>query len=69
MRAIASGVFCFVLFFGVIDVQAESIKTSLDDQTSVSVTVYNSNIGLVKDTRHLTLAAGGGELDRQAESG
>jgi len=41
---------------------AGAIVSTLDDQDSVEVTVYNSNIGLVKDTRHLKLAKGGGEL-------
>lgn len=40
----------------------EAQKSTLEDQTSVEVTVYNSNIGLVKDRRSLTLPKGGGEL-------
>ncbi len=34
------------------------LTSSLKDQGEVSVTVYNSNIGLVKDTRRLTLLPG-----------
>lgn len=41
---------------------AASMTSSLDDQQSVEVTVYNSNIGLVKDTRRIQLARGEGEL-------
>jgi hypothetical protein len=40
---------------------AEKAST-IDDQKSVEVTVYNSNIGLVKDTRSLNLKTGQGEL-------
>jgi hypothetical protein len=37
-------------------------KSTLDDQLSVEVTVYNSNIGLVKDRRKINLNKGEGEL-------
>ena len=44
-------------------VDAASIKKStLDDQKKVEVTVYNSNIGLVKDTRLVDLNKGIHEL-------
>src|SRR5437879_4143143 len=33
-------------------------STSLSDQTDLNVTVYNSNIALVRDVRNLTLPAG-----------
>jgi hypothetical protein len=33
-------------------------STSLDDQTDLAVTVYNSNIALVRDVRQLTLPSG-----------
>jgi hypothetical protein len=36
--------------------------SSADDQETVSVTVYNSNLGLVRETRRLTLPAGITEL-------
>jgi hypothetical protein len=35
-----------------------ALKSTLADQKSVSVTVYNSNLGLVKDVRSLTLPQG-----------
>ncbi len=38
------------------------LKSTLDDQTSVNVTVYNNNLGLVRETRKLQLAEGVGEL-------
>jgi hypothetical protein len=34
------------------------LTSSLDDQEEVSVTVYNSNLGLVKDTRRIRLSNG-----------
>src|SRR3989338_178089 len=43
-------------------VPAQSLESTLDDQRSVEVTVYNSNVGLVKDIRRLELPAGEGEL-------
>jgi hypothetical protein len=43
--------------------QAGPVSTSTaKDQVSVEVTVYNSNLGLVKDTRRVSLADGEGEL-------
>ncbi len=33
-------------------------SSTIDDQKSVAVTVYNSNIGLIKDTRTLRLGRG-----------
>jgi hypothetical protein len=42
---------------------AEAVsKSTIDDQTAVEVTVYNSNLGLVKDTRKVQLPVGEGEL-------
>ncbi len=43
-------------------VYATAISSTTDDQQSVEVTVYNSNIGLVKDTRQLRLPQGEGEI-------
>lgn len=41
---------------------AAPVISTLDEQDKVEVTVYNSNIGLVKDTRHVTMPFGVGEL-------
>lgn len=41
---------------------ADVAQSTLSDQTSVEVTVYNSNIGLVKDRRKLKFPSGSGEL-------
>ena len=41
---------------------AETRSTDLGDQSAVEITVYNSNIGLVKDVRKITFAKGPQEL-------
>jgi hypothetical protein len=41
--------------------QAQS-KSTIEDQSAVEVTVYNSNIGLVKDTRTIDVSKGEGQL-------
>jgi len=41
---------------------AEPAKSTIDDQTQVEVTVYNNNLGLIKDIRKVTLSGGDGEL-------
>jgi hypothetical protein len=38
------------------------VTTTLDDQTDLAVTVYNSDIALVRDTRNLQLARGTSDL-------
>ncbi|MFC1489400.1 DUF4139 domain-containing protein [Thermodesulfobacteriota bacterium] len=38
------------------------LESSTDDQIAVNVTVYNSNIGLIKETRKINLPVGEGEL-------
>ncbi len=51
------------LFVGTSTVSAESaLRSTIDDQTGVEVTVYNNNLGLVKDVRKLQLPSGTGEL-------
>ena len=42
--------------------QPSNVATNLNDQETVSITVYNSNVGLVKDVRRLTLPNGTTEL-------
>ena len=41
---------------------ANIMKSTIDDQTGVEVTVYNSNLGLIKDVRRIDLDKGVGEL-------
>jgi len=38
------------------------VSTGLEDQTGVAVTIYNVNLGLVKDLRNIKLPKGTGEL-------
>ncbi|MBS1112436.1 MAG: hypothetical protein H6Q92_198, partial [Nitrospirae bacterium] len=38
------------------------LSTGLEDQTGVAVTIYNVNLGLVKDQREIKLAKGTGEV-------
>ena len=39
-----------------------SVATGLEDQTGIALTIYNVNLGLVKDQRQLKLSRGTGEL-------
>ena len=57
--------FCFLLIFFPVRLFAEKdeqkiekLSTNSDDQTSLSITVYNVNLGLVKDQRSLRLPKG-----------
>jgi hypothetical protein len=40
----------------------EAVETTSGDQTDLAITIYNSNIGLVKDTRHVDTPPGMFEL-------
>lgn len=56
-----------ILILGIISgwiyiASADTIQSAQSDQTNVEVTVYNNNLGLVKDTRSLALPIGEGEL-------
>lgn len=42
--------------------KSESLSTGLEDQTGIALTIYNVNLGLVKDQRNLDLPDGAGEL-------
>jgi hypothetical protein len=44
------------------DEQGQDLTTTLDDQSELAITVYNSDIALVRDVRNLTLARGVGNL-------
>jgi hypothetical protein len=50
------------LGYGAAAVQSSNVATGLNDQETVSLTVYNSSIGLVKDVRRLPLPIGLMEL-------
>ena len=57
-------VFFIILFLTLNDIVAGQtvFKSDINDQTAVEVTVYNNNLGLVKDIRKITLPVGNGEL-------
>ncbi len=48
--------------FSNLEASVNALKSTVDDQTAVEVTVYNSNLGLVKDTRRIKFLKGEGEL-------
>lgn len=50
------GVWLLALLVGV--VQAAPLRSTLEDQAALAVTVYNGDLALVKDTRRLALPAG-----------
>ncbi|MDY6971779.1 MAG: DUF4139 domain-containing protein [Thermodesulfobacteriota bacterium] len=57
-----SCLFCLVVFL-ISSAQAQAVSKSIvDDQVGVEVTVYNNNLGLIKDKRHVKLPLGEGEL-------
>ncbi len=51
-----------LLFQFAIAAEENVFKSTVDDQVDVEITVYNSNLGLVKDTRKVELPPGEGEL-------
>ncbi len=44
------------------ETKTDILSTGLEDQTGVAVTIYNVNLGLVKDQREIKLSKGTGEL-------
>jgi hypothetical protein len=51
------------MFFSSAAISGEKVsKSTIDDQVAVEVTVYNSNLALIKDTRKVSLSLGKGEL-------
>ena len=61
---IKCSVFCIIILLvsSAIAIGETVSKSTSDDQLTVEVTVYNNNLGLVKDTRKVELPAGEGEL-------
>ena len=60
-RSILAVLFYLLITFPV-GAQEQGLKSTLDDQEALSITIYNSNLGLVKDIRNLKLAKGSAEL-------
>src|SRR5688500_10294913 len=53
----------FAVLVPALGISAEPVwKSSLEDQKAVELTVYNNNLGLVKDIREFILPEGTGEL-------
>lgn len=46
------------IFFSTVRAQGSSITTTAQDRRTVNITVYNSNLGLVRETRNLALPNG-----------
>ncbi len=57
MKQRTLGLFCLLLFSQV--VAQSQLTIGADARGGLEVTIYNSNIGLVKDTRSFTVARGG----------
>ena len=55
-------IFTGVAFFANQSINADELRTTLEDQKSVAVTIYNENLALVKDTRTIKLASGENQL-------
>ncbi|MBW2636505.1 MAG: DUF4139 domain-containing protein [Deltaproteobacteria bacterium] len=64
MKRIIGCIFCLIILgYSSSPAAGEATSTSTAlDQTGVEVTVYNSNLGLIKDTRALRVPSGMGEL-------
>lgn len=50
--------FVYLLFAVTASVQADELRSTLQDQQSVAVTIYNENLALVKDQRKVQLGSG-----------
>ncbi|MDD5643970.1 MAG: DUF4139 domain-containing protein [bacterium] len=57
-----AGFLTLVLFLPTLLIGAETLKSTLNDQKTVAITIYNSNLALVKDIREILLPAGISEL-------
>jgi hypothetical protein len=51
-----------ISYAGTNDGKTEALSSGLDDQTGVAITVYNVNLGLVKDQREIKLPKGTSDL-------
>lgn len=57
-----SAVFAALIFSLFGNALADETQVTLEDQTSVGVTIYNNNLALVRDARRITLEQGEGRL-------
>jgi len=51
-----------ISYAGSNDDKTQALSSGIDDQTGVAITVYNVNLGLVKDRREIKLPKGTGDL-------
>ncbi|MBF0217314.1 MAG: DUF4139 domain-containing protein [Candidatus Omnitrophica bacterium] len=51
-----------VLSVTILSAQAEPLQSTIDGQKNVEITIYNSNLGLVKDVRDIDIPSGAGEV-------
>lgn len=58
LTAFTLSLVCSLLFAANVSAQTSTVTTTARDRRSVNITVYNSNIGLVRETRTLSLPAG-----------
>lgn len=68
-RDVFTGLVVFIMVLGLFSIAAAKengkaavLSTGLEDQTGISITIYNVNLGLVKDQRQLKLPKGTGSL-------
>ncbi|HEX9137716.1 MAG TPA: hypothetical protein VF905_12335, partial [Nitrospirota bacterium] len=54
--------YCPVSSAGKKEAKTDAATSTLDDQTGVALTVYNVNLGLVKDQRQIKLGKGVSDL-------
>ena len=63
LKPVLQTIVAVIALFGVmVQAQSQGSQSTLEDQKSVAITVYNSNLGLVKDTRTLRLPRGASQL-------
>jgi len=55
-------IFAAILFLPKVSVAGSVLQSDIQDQEAVEVTVYNRNLGLIKDVRTVSLPIGEGEL-------
>ena len=61
-RLFAVLVVCFISFYAAGAYGQQTKSSTRDDQVDIAITVYNSNLGLVKDTREIVVEKGIHEL-------
>jgi len=62
VRSVATAVVCLIGFCSAATYSQQTKSSTHADQVDIAITVYNSNLGLVKDTRHIVVDKGIQEL-------